>query len=59
MHHVLCFFYFNWLKILRRFHFFVLEHSQMKSDGRTVCTMVTLCMNTEGPLVIVGKENKK
>ena len=40
MHQFECFFFFNWLKISRRFHFFVLEHQQMKSDGRTVRTTV-------------------
>ena len=39
VHQFECFF-FNWLKISHRFHFFVLEHQQMKSDGRTVRTTV-------------------
>ena len=37
-------FFFNWLKISCRFHFFVLEHSQMMSDGRTVRTTVRMPM---------------
>ena len=39
VHQFECFF-FNWLKISHRFHFFVLEHQQMKPDGRTVRTTV-------------------
>ena len=39
MHQFPCFF-FNWLKISHRFHFFVLEHQQIKSDGRTARTTV-------------------
>ena len=54
-------FFFNWLKISRRFHFFVLEHPHMKSDGRTVRTTVRTPprTNTEGPWVTVGEENNK
>ena len=40
MHQFLCYFFFNWLRISHRFHFFVLEHQQMKSGGRTVHTTV-------------------
>ena len=53
-------FFFNWLRISRRFHFFSLEHLQMKSDGRTVRTTVRTPprMNMGGPLVTVGKETR-
>ena len=33
-------FFFNWPKISHRFHFFILEHQQIKSDGRTMRTTV-------------------
>ena len=33
-------FFKNWLRISHRFHLFVLEHQQMKYDGRTVRTTV-------------------
>ena len=57
VHQFTCFF-FNWLKMSRRFHFFVLEHSQMKSDRRTTRTTVRTppCMNTEGTLVTKKKQ---
>ena len=47
VHQFECFF-FNWLKISHRFHFFVLDHQQMKSDGCTMRTTVrtTVRMNT-------------
>ena len=43
-------FFFKSLKISRRFHFFALEHSQMKLKGRTVRTTAstTVCMNIAG-----------
>ena len=34
------FFFFNWPKISRRFHFFVLELQYMQSEGRTMRTTV-------------------
>ena len=33
-------FFFKWVRISHRFHFFTLEHQQMKSDGRTMRTTV-------------------
>ena len=43
-------FFFDWLKISHRFHFFVLEHPEMKRKGRTARTTssTTVHMNTGG-----------
>ena len=42
--------FFDWLKISHRFHFFVLEHPEMKRKGRTarMTASTTVRMNTGG-----------
>ena len=40
VHQFPCFFFFNWPKISRRFHFFALELPYMQSKGRTMRTTV-------------------
>ena len=52
-------FFFNWLKISHRFHFCVLEHLSMKSDGRTVRTTVRAAVRTNTGRFVRGCRQHK